>query len=87
MLQARQTLPRALGDGQYDDLVDPRLDGDFDKTEAARLVACAAAAVRHAARRRPKMSQVPPPQFDLDRALFPIARTRRELNRAGCCRS
>ncbi|CAL5091142.1 unnamed protein product [Urochloa decumbens] len=55
---ARQALPRALGDGNYDDLVDPRLDGDFDKTEAARLVACAAAAVRHAARRRPKMSQV-----------------------------
>ncbi|XP_034583045.2 proline-rich receptor-like protein kinase PERK4 [Setaria viridis] len=55
---ARQALPRALGDGNYDDLVDPRLDGDFDKTEAARLVACAAAAVRHAARRRPKMSQI-----------------------------
>ncbi|CAO1948818.1 unnamed protein product [Urochloa humidicola] len=55
---ARQALPRALGDGNYDDLVDPRLGGDFDKTEVARLVACAAAAVRHAARRRPKMSQV-----------------------------
>ncbi|XP_039834228.1 proline-rich receptor-like protein kinase PERK4 [Panicum virgatum] len=55
---ARQALPRALTDGNYDDLVDPRLGGDFDKTEAARLVACAAASVRHAARRRPKMSQI-----------------------------
>jgi len=57
-MQARQALPRALTDGNYDDLVDPRLHGDFDRTEAARLVACAAASVRHAARRRPKMSQV-----------------------------
>ena len=56
--QARQALPRSLTDGNYDDLVDPRLDGDFDRTEAARLVACAAASVRHAARRRPKMSQI-----------------------------
>ncbi|WVZ61837.1 hypothetical protein U9M48_011649 [Paspalum notatum var. saurae] len=56
---ARQALPRALGDGNYDDLVDPRLrGGDYDPTEAARLVACAAASVRHAARRRPKMSQI-----------------------------
>nr|CAB3451890.1 unnamed protein product [Digitaria exilis]CAB3455650.1 unnamed protein product [Digitaria exilis] len=55
---ARQALPRALADGNYDELVDPRLDGDFDPTEAARLVACAAASVRHAARRRPKMSQI-----------------------------
>ncbi|PUZ68364.1 hypothetical protein GQ55_2G021400 [Panicum hallii var. hallii] len=55
---ARQALPRALTDGNYHNLVDPRLDGDFDMTEAARLVACAAASVRHAARRRPKMSQI-----------------------------
>ncbi|OEL34671.1 Proline-rich receptor-like protein kinase PERK4 [Dichanthelium oligosanthes] len=55
---ARQALPRALADGNYDDLVDPRLHGDFDPTEAARLVASAAASVRHAARRRPKMSQI-----------------------------
>ena len=48
-MQARQALPRALTDGNYDDLVDPRLHGDFDRTEAARLVACAAASVRHAA--------------------------------------
>ena len=48
-----------MADGDYDGLVDERLDGDYDQTEAARVVACAAAAcIRHAARRRPKMSQV-----------------------------
>jgi len=57
-MQARQALPRALADGNYDEIVDPRLRGDYDPTEAARLVASAAAAVRHAARRRPKMSQI-----------------------------
>ncbi|XP_066393265.1 proline-rich receptor-like protein kinase PERK4 [Miscanthus floridulus] len=55
---ARQALPRALADGNYDEIVDPRLRGDYDPTEAARLVASAAASVRHAARRRPKMSQI-----------------------------
>jgi hypothetical protein len=57
-MQARQALPRALADGNYDEIVDPRLCGDYDPTEAARLVASAAASVRHAARRRPKMSQI-----------------------------
>ncbi|KAE8772687.1 proline-rich receptor-like protein kinase PERK4 [Hordeum vulgare] len=55
---ARPALSRALADGDYDKLVDERLDGDYNKTEAARVVACAAACIRHAARRRPKMSQV-----------------------------
>ncbi|XP_066396704.1 proline-rich receptor-like protein kinase PERK4 [Miscanthus floridulus] len=55
---ARQALPRALADGNYDEIVDPRLRGDYDPTEAARLVASAATSVRHAARRRPKMSQI-----------------------------
>jgi hypothetical protein len=47
-----------LADGDYDGLVDERLDGDYDQMEAARVVACAAACIRHTARRRPKMSQV-----------------------------
>jgi hypothetical protein len=49
---------RALEDGEYDDLVDPRLGKDFNPTEVARMIACAAACVRHSARRRPRMSQV-----------------------------
>ncbi|KAM0846692.1 hypothetical protein ACQ4PT_055468 [Festuca glaucescens] len=55
---ARPALSSALADGDYDGLVDERLDGDYDQMEAARVVACAAACIRHAARRRPKMSQV-----------------------------
>jgi hypothetical protein len=57
-MQARVALTRALADGNYGVLIDPRLDGDYDKTEAARVVACAAASIRHADRQRPKMSQV-----------------------------
>lgn len=49
---------RALEDGEYDALVDPRLGKDFNPNEMARMIACAAACVRHSARRRPRMSQV-----------------------------
>lgn len=51
-------LSLALADGNYDELADPRLDGNYDLMEMARMVACAAACVRHSARRRPRMSQV-----------------------------
>ncbi|KAJ1262174.1 hypothetical protein BS78_09G087600 [Paspalum vaginatum] len=55
---ARPLLMRALEDGEYDALVDPRLGKDFNPNEMARMIACAAACVRHSARRRPRMSQV-----------------------------
>uniref|UniRef100_A0A0D9WE05 non-specific serine/threonine protein kinase n=1 Tax=Leersia perrieri TaxID=77586 RepID=A0A0D9WE05_9ORYZ len=55
---ARPLLMRALEDGNYDSLVDPRLGKDFNPNEIARMIACAAACVRHSARRRPRMSQV-----------------------------
>ncbi|TVU41070.1 hypothetical protein EJB05_14561, partial [Eragrostis curvula] len=55
---ARVALSRALADGNYDPIIDPRLDGDYDPVEAARVVASAAACIRHAGRRRPKMSQI-----------------------------
>ncbi|KAJ6830641.1 proline-rich receptor-like protein kinase PERK4 isoform X2 [Iris pallida] len=55
---ARPVLSQALTDGNYDDLVDPRLEGNYEPMEMARMVACAAASVRHSARRRPKMSQI-----------------------------
>jgi hypothetical protein len=57
-LQARPLLMRALEDGEFDSLVDPRLGKDFNPNEMARMIACAAACVRHSARRRPRMSQV-----------------------------
>ncbi|KAK3145912.1 hypothetical protein QOZ80_3BG0259120 [Eleusine coracana subsp. coracana] len=55
---ARPALSRALADGDYDGVADPRLDGNYDPVEMARLVASAAASVRHSAKKRPKMSQI-----------------------------
>lgn len=55
---ARPHLTKALEDGNYNELVDPRLEDNFTQHEMARLVACAAASIRHSARRRPKMSQI-----------------------------
>lgn len=48
----------AAQDGEYGELVDPFLENQYEPYEMARMVACAAAAVRHSGRRRPKMSQV-----------------------------
>ncbi|KAL6226455.1 hypothetical protein ACLB2K_000417 [Fragaria x ananassa] len=55
---ARPLLTRALESDDFDELVDPRLRNSYDHNEMARMVACAAACVRHSARRRPRMSQV-----------------------------
>ncbi|CAN1241048.1 Proline-rich receptor-like protein kinase PERK1 [Linum perenne] len=55
---ARPLLSRAQEDGKYDTLVDPKLEDNYDHNEMARMVACAAACIRHSARRRPRMSQV-----------------------------
>ncbi|KAL6596334.1 hypothetical protein ACP70R_047698 [Stipagrostis hirtigluma subsp. patula] len=42
----------------FDELIDPRLDNRCDRLELERMAACAAAAVRHSAKRRPKMKQI-----------------------------
>lgn len=55
---ARPALSRALANGNYDDVADPRLDGNYDPVEMTRVVASAAACVRHSAKKRPKMSQI-----------------------------
>ncbi|CAN6540923.1 unnamed protein product [Malus baccata var. baccata] len=55
---ARPVLNRALEERNFDELVDPKLQNSYDPNEMARMVACAAACVRHSARRRPRMSQV-----------------------------
>jgi hypothetical protein len=47
-----------LEDGNFDTLVDQKLQNNYDQNEMARMVACAAACVRHSARRRPRTSQV-----------------------------
>ncbi|CAM8883816.1 unnamed protein product [Rhodiola kirilowii] len=55
---ARPRLTRAMEEENYDSLVDPRLEGHYSKMEMVRMVACAAACVRHSAKRRPRMSQI-----------------------------
>ncbi|KAF7116362.1 hypothetical protein RHSIM_RhsimUnG0031300 [Rhododendron simsii] len=55
---ARPLLSRATEDGNYDELVDPQLENNYVPLEMARVVSCAAASIRHSARRRPKMSQI-----------------------------
>ncbi|XP_040999745.1 proline-rich receptor-like protein kinase PERK4 [Juglans microcarpa x Juglans regia] len=55
---ARPLLARALEEGEYDELVDPKLENNYNPNEMARMVASAAASIRHSARRRPKMSQI-----------------------------
>jgi len=55
---ARPLLSKSMEDGNYGELVDPRLQGNYDPQEMARMVACAAACIRHSARRRPRMSQI-----------------------------
>ncbi|KAF8036478.1 hypothetical protein BT93_C2257 [Corymbia citriodora subsp. variegata] len=55
---ARPQLTRALEDRNFDSLVDPRLQNGYDHDEMARMVACAAACVRHSAGRRPRMSKI-----------------------------
>jgi hypothetical protein len=58
-------LARALAeDGNLDELIDPRLENKVDRLELERMAACAAAAVRHSAKRRPKMKQVTMLLFD-----------------------
>ncbi|GMI78338.1 proline-rich extensin-like receptor kinase 4 [Hibiscus trionum] len=55
---ARPLLSRALEDGNFDGLVDPRLEKNYNPNEMKRMIACASASIRHSARKRPKMSQV-----------------------------
>ncbi|CAN8270542.1 unnamed protein product [Cochlearia groenlandica] len=55
---ARPLLNRASEEGDFDGLADKKLNKKYGKEEMARMVACAAACVRHSARRRPRMSQI-----------------------------
>ncbi|PIA48304.1 hypothetical protein AQUCO_01400718v1 [Aquilegia coerulea] len=55
---ARPLLTKAQRDGQYHDLVDRRLDNEYNKIEMARMIACAASCIRKSANRRPQMSHI-----------------------------
>ena len=56
--QARPVLTHALDGGNFSELADPFLEGNYNNEEMARMAACAAASIRHSAKKRPKMSQV-----------------------------
>ncbi|KAL5220950.1 hypothetical protein ABZP36_025663 [Zizania latifolia] len=55
---ARPLLTQALETGNVGELVDPRLDKNFNEAEMFHMIEAAAACIRHSASRRPRMSQV-----------------------------
>ncbi|KAG6775778.1 hypothetical protein POTOM_019273 [Populus tomentosa] len=55
---ARPLMITSLDTGNYNELVDPMLENNYNHQEMQRMIACAAASIRHSARKRPKMSQV-----------------------------
>ncbi|XP_044950899.1 proline-rich receptor-like protein kinase PERK1 [Hordeum vulgare subsp. vulgare] len=55
---ARPLLTKALEGQLSDELIDARLEANYDAHGMRRLIACAAAAARHTARSRPRMSQI-----------------------------
>lgn len=57
-MQARPILAQVQEGGSFEELVDPRLGDNYDRTEMLHMVSCAGACIRHSARGRPKMSQV-----------------------------
>ncbi|THU63561.1 hypothetical protein C4D60_Mb01t17120 [Musa balbisiana] len=55
---ARPLLVHALETGEYEELVDPKLENNFAKNDMLQMIEAAAACVRHSAPRRPRMVQV-----------------------------
>ncbi|KAG6413379.1 hypothetical protein SASPL_126088 [Salvia splendens] len=55
---ARPILAQVQEGGSFEELVDPRLGDNYDRTEMLHMVSCAGACIRHSARGRPKMSQI-----------------------------
>ncbi|WCJ24886.1 Protein kinase superfamily protein [Euphorbia peplus] len=56
---ARPLLNQSLDDNiSSGELIDSRLENNYNREEMKRMLACAAASIRHSARKRPKMSQI-----------------------------
>ncbi|XP_057525356.1 proline-rich receptor-like protein kinase PERK8 [Amaranthus tricolor] len=55
---ARPLMTEALENQNFDELADPKLQGNYDRGEMFRMVEAAATCVRHSAIKRPRMSQV-----------------------------
>ena len=57
-LQARPILMHASEGASLEKMVDPRIKENYNRDTMHRMVACAAACIRHSPRIRPKMSQL-----------------------------
>lgn len=57
-MQARPLLNRALDTGNFEEIVDPRLENNYVSSQMFRMMEAAAACVRHSASKRPRMAQV-----------------------------
>ncbi|KGN52026.1 proline-rich receptor-like protein kinase PERK9 isoform X1 [Cucumis sativus] len=55
---ARPLLNHALDNQDFETLVDPRLERNYDESEMLRMIGIAAACVRHSSAKRPQMGQV-----------------------------
>ncbi|CAA7045767.1 unnamed protein product [Microthlaspi erraticum] len=55
---ARPLLDQASEKGDFEVVTDTKLSNEYNREEMGRMVACAAACVRHTARHRPSMDQV-----------------------------
>ncbi|XAR59532.1 Non-specific serine/threonine protein kinase [Bertholletia excelsa] len=55
---ARPIIDSVTENGDCGELADPRLESSYNRHDMLRMVACAAACIRHSARKRPRMSQV-----------------------------
>ncbi|XP_074583254.1 proline-rich receptor-like protein kinase PERK12 [Curcuma longa] len=55
---ARPRLVHALENDELEELVDPRLENNYSKSDMLRMIEAAAACVRHSAPKRPRMVQV-----------------------------
>jgi len=51
-------ITKAMDDGSFEGLVDPRLKEIYDKQLMPYMVTCVAFSIRHSTKRCPKMSQV-----------------------------
>lgn len=57
-LQAKPLIKQAQEDGNFDLIVDPKLQNNYRKNEMTRMVGCAAACVYRSVEHRPTMSEV-----------------------------
>ncbi|KAE9597023.1 putative protein kinase RLK-Pelle-PERK-1 family [Lupinus albus] len=55
---ARPLLLRAIETGDFSELVDPRLEGNYVDSEMSKMIEATAACVRHSAPKRPRMVQL-----------------------------